>query len=233
MNTKLDIIFLCAVVFVGVTNPLAFGQSALDKSSVKKQAELRTWTDSTGKHTTEAEFVESKDGNIQLKKKDGSIINVPIEKLSENDQKWVKKQIELKNKLPSTKMLKEPKQSINKSKDIKNEEPSQEDLVPYELSKEELTNYKDPPPNPYHPGSLAPDTVSYTLYSNGKFTLSDEQRSSFFKQISNINLRDASERVHVIKIFVSIVGVKKAKEAGLVFNINGHAKYVWPKPEKK
>ena len=50
----------------------------------------RQWTDSTGKFTIEAEFVEFKDGEVRLKKASGSIITIPVEKLSEADQKFVR-----------------------------------------------------------------------------------------------------------------------------------------------
>jgi hypothetical protein len=50
----------------------------------------RTWTDATGKHTLEAEFVELKDGNVQLRKPDGKVVTLPIEKLSQADQAFAK-----------------------------------------------------------------------------------------------------------------------------------------------
>ena len=50
----------------------------------------RTWTDSTGKHTVEAEFIDMKDGKVRLKKEDGKTITIPIEKLSDEDQQFVK-----------------------------------------------------------------------------------------------------------------------------------------------
>ena len=46
----------------------------------------RTWTDSTGKHTVEAAFVDLKDGKVRLKKEDGKIITIPIERLSDADR---------------------------------------------------------------------------------------------------------------------------------------------------
>ncbi len=54
---------------------------------------MRKWTDSTGKFTTEAGFVDFKDGQVQLKKKDGKTITIPIEKLSEVDRNYLQKQV--------------------------------------------------------------------------------------------------------------------------------------------
>ena len=65
---------IAAVVVLAVFTPIAFA---------------RTWTDSTGKYTVEAELLDFKDGNVQLKKEDGKTVNVPIEKLSDTDQEYV------------------------------------------------------------------------------------------------------------------------------------------------
>ncbi len=66
---------IAAVLVLAICTPTAFA---------------RKWTDSTGKHTVEAEFLEFKDGKVWLKKEDGSVIPVPIERLSEADQQFVK-----------------------------------------------------------------------------------------------------------------------------------------------
>jgi hypothetical protein len=50
----------------------------------------RTWTDSTGNYTVEAELVDFEDGKVHLKKGDGTIVSVPIEKLSNVDQAYVR-----------------------------------------------------------------------------------------------------------------------------------------------
>jgi hypothetical protein len=49
-------------------------------------AEARTWTDSSGRFTVEAEFVELADGNVVLKKQDGTTIKLPLDKLISKDQ---------------------------------------------------------------------------------------------------------------------------------------------------
>lgn len=54
-------------------------------------AGARTWTDSSGTRTIEAEFVEFKDGSVQLRREDGTIVPVPIDKLSAADQEFVRK----------------------------------------------------------------------------------------------------------------------------------------------
>ena len=51
----------------------------------------RTWTDSSGTHKFEGEFVNLTDGNVDIRSEDGKVIHVPLEKLSEQDQKYVQK----------------------------------------------------------------------------------------------------------------------------------------------
>lgn len=53
-------------------------------------AGMRTWTDSTGQYKTEAEFVDFKDGRIHLKKADGTVVAIPLDRLSPADQQLVR-----------------------------------------------------------------------------------------------------------------------------------------------
>jgi len=46
----------------------------------------RTWTDATGKFKIEAELVRVADGKVELKKADGTVVSVPLDKLSAADQ---------------------------------------------------------------------------------------------------------------------------------------------------
>lgn len=52
----------------------------------------RTWTDSTGTYKTEAELVDFKNGIVRLKKADGTVVSLPLERLSKADQQFVKSQ---------------------------------------------------------------------------------------------------------------------------------------------
>ncbi|NQT13866.1 MAG: caspase family protein, partial [Planctomycetes bacterium] len=52
----------------------------------------REWTDTTGKYTVEAELVSFKDGTVRLKKQDGSVISLSLEKLSARDREYLTKQ---------------------------------------------------------------------------------------------------------------------------------------------
>ena len=52
---------------------------------------LRTWRAAGGKYSVEATFVNAAAGTVMLRKADGSTIKVPIEKLSDEDQQYVRK----------------------------------------------------------------------------------------------------------------------------------------------
>ncbi len=52
----------------------------------------REWKDQTGKYSVEAQFVELKDGEVHIRKDDGKVIVVPLEKLCLADQRYVEQQ---------------------------------------------------------------------------------------------------------------------------------------------
>lgn len=51
-------------------------------------AQIREWTDSTGRYKVEAEIVEVTDDGVRLRKSDGSESTVPLNRLSEADQQY-------------------------------------------------------------------------------------------------------------------------------------------------
>ncbi len=52
---------------------------------------FRTWTDNSGRYTVEAQFMGAAFGKVKLRKRDGQVVTVPIENLSEADQLWIKR----------------------------------------------------------------------------------------------------------------------------------------------
>lgn len=77
---------------VGVVLLFSLGALAVPAQGEGAAPETRTWTDSTGTHTVEAQLVDVKDGKVHLKKIDGTVAVVPLEKLSEADQRFVRSQ---------------------------------------------------------------------------------------------------------------------------------------------
>ena len=59
--------------------------------------DLRTWTDSTGKYSIEAEFHEFKDSKVHLRRADGTVIAIPASKLSREDQQFVRDLLRQRN----------------------------------------------------------------------------------------------------------------------------------------
>jgi hypothetical protein len=63
--------------------------AAPSKATANPATALRTWTDTTGKFNVEAEFVSIVGDKVQLKKKDGSVLSVPLDKLSKEDREFL------------------------------------------------------------------------------------------------------------------------------------------------
>lgn len=51
--------------------------------------EIRTWTDSTGKFKIEGKLVSHTDGKVKLERADGRSVEIPFDKLSDQDQKFL------------------------------------------------------------------------------------------------------------------------------------------------
>lgn len=61
-----------------------------ERKETEEAAMWRTWTDATGNHKIEARYSGRINNLITLKKRDGTVKKVPLEKLSEKDQEWIK-----------------------------------------------------------------------------------------------------------------------------------------------
>jgi hypothetical protein len=76
-------------------------------------AVARTWTDSAGTHKIEGEFVTLADGKVEIRRNDGKLLRVALEKLSEEDQKYVRKRATPANEGPLAVSDDEAKPSVN------------------------------------------------------------------------------------------------------------------------
>ena len=61
-------------------------------------AELRKWSDTSGGFSVSATFVNIEKGNVSLRKEDGSVVTVPLAKLSKSDQEYVRTETQKKPK---------------------------------------------------------------------------------------------------------------------------------------
>ena len=50
---------------------------------------IRTWTSADGR-TIEARFIDEKKDKVRIRRTDGRVFNIPLDNLSEEDQKYVK-----------------------------------------------------------------------------------------------------------------------------------------------
>ena len=61
-----------------------------EPDALLQPAKWRTWTDSAGTHEVEAKFSGMALGKVKLTKRNGTTVQVPLEKLSEADLSWIK-----------------------------------------------------------------------------------------------------------------------------------------------
>jgi len=74
-----------------VTPPITKPQAETIQLPVEPRIdEIRTWTDASGGFKTKATYKGIAGGNVSLLKTTGETITIPFEKLSPDDQKWVK-----------------------------------------------------------------------------------------------------------------------------------------------
>jgi len=79
--------------FAGQTASASFTFQAPHRVRSQSQLpakEYRTWTSASGAYHVEAEFAGFASGKVTLRRKDGSVISISIELLSEEDRTWVR-----------------------------------------------------------------------------------------------------------------------------------------------
>lgn len=78
--------------FLSVETVLKEGKGEGDTSEKEEPADRsapRLWTDRTGNFQIRAKYLGLEDGKVRLEKADGSVIPVPLDRLSDEDQKFV------------------------------------------------------------------------------------------------------------------------------------------------
>jgi hypothetical protein len=69
-------------------SPVAQQEMPIDQKQ-STTTEIRTWTDKTGKFSTDASFGGMASGSVTLHKSDGTTIKIPFDQLSKADQDWI------------------------------------------------------------------------------------------------------------------------------------------------
>ncbi len=65
------------------------GEKSESSANADKRSVLRVWSDRTGRHQVQAQYVDLDRGKVKLEKADGTVIRVPIASLSEADQRFI------------------------------------------------------------------------------------------------------------------------------------------------
>ncbi len=65
-------------------------------------AEMRIWTDASGRQQVEAEFVTLQDGKVWFHRADGRVVAAPLETLSQPDQAYIRQEIASRQKSKGT-----------------------------------------------------------------------------------------------------------------------------------
>jgi hypothetical protein len=75
----------------GKASEASKGEAPVDPfETAAKQADMRVWTDSSGTYRIEARLVDFVDGKVRIERKDGKVLTLPLDRLSEADQEYVK-----------------------------------------------------------------------------------------------------------------------------------------------
>ena len=72
----------------------SIASSSNSSSAVEIKSEMRTWTDKSGRFRLEATFVSEENGSIKLLRKDGKPATVPLDKLSDADQAFIRQMLD-------------------------------------------------------------------------------------------------------------------------------------------
>ena len=92
MNFRFTIWFVLIAVLLTASKPTVLSSAPnlkFEKQDDSRYHKQRVWVDSTGKHKVEAKLIELKADQVRLKKKDGKETVLPVDRLSEDDKKFI------------------------------------------------------------------------------------------------------------------------------------------------
>ena len=91
----------------GVSSGASYPSAEPESSDTVSAAPMRTWSDSTGKFQVEAQLVEKTEQSVTLKRANGKIAKVPLNKLSKDDLAYLKNLDEEKADNPFAALMEE------------------------------------------------------------------------------------------------------------------------------
>lgn len=214
MNARRILGVICGLVLiVGSASPTWAQSNTGLRTKSSEAGKVRTWIDSTGQHKVAASFLEFKDGVVHLKKEDGTVLKIGIDRLSESGQAYVRemgygRNTAMPGGVPSDKTNRDPQASFE----------------PVKLTAEQSRKYRVDE-------NLANLVRSGNLFDPGARTLrmTNAEIERLRTVLERLNIAKPGDRTSVVTGFVRIVGEKRAREIGLVFyDSHGRAEYSWP-----
>ena len=159
-------------------------------------ASARKWTDKTGKFSVEAEFVKLADGKVTLRKTDGRVIAVPVEKLSEADRAVVTKLA-----AEAAKPV-EPKKPVEPAKPVDPPKPDPPAKPDYDVQVETRAKWSS----------------TTSIGSDGK------EKPKDLQVIVDLTGKDAANASYygLIKVTKAMAGSKSLKQKDNPFNFGGN-----------
>lgn len=76
---------------------------------------LRRWSDTSGKYKVDARFLAFENGDVRLVKSDGTILLVPLDRLSSSDRNYVRASLRMRHAKRRKKALAEPNPRTNRT----------------------------------------------------------------------------------------------------------------------
>jgi hypothetical protein len=86
-------LFTAGLLAMALAAVAVWAQEANDGDQPEPLTDFRTWTSSGGSYTLEAAMLKFEKGKVHLLRRDGTTTAVPIEKLSQDDQKFVRSEL--------------------------------------------------------------------------------------------------------------------------------------------
>ncbi|HEX3871049.1 MAG TPA: YHYH protein [Pirellulales bacterium] len=89
MNIRRQLIALACIAPVALLAGTATAHPGHDHDHDENSPGMRTWTEVNGVFDLAASFVSARDGNVQLRKKNGKLVTLSIDRFSHDDRQWI------------------------------------------------------------------------------------------------------------------------------------------------
>ena len=199
--------FLGLIVAVGTAaliTPTVAQEQSTDPARIAKTGQsLRKWKDSTGHFELEATFVAKEGNHVLLKKADGKVLKLALDKLSEEDQAQIEKLVE---ELAEKRTSDPAKDTVNPFETAEIVKPGRRPRTPRAATEaDRQADYSQMRTLAWQPAALkplVPDAQAPSQLTSGKtIVLAGEgppaKREDFFESPKSVHVTDKGEAVVV------------------------------------